>query len=171
MNTPNASGKGNRSEAIFEVDEQVEDNEESNRIDMRARLLLKHKQSDKMEIYKSNPLGIDTDVKREHMKRMLKIQKGNKNLAQFKQLETVFNHNPSLMFSARGRLMRWLKDPEQIPDKTPGCCGVYDMTDHEHDLLFVHKLEQYENKLHEDLDARTRAINNWKKLRLLLIIL
>ena len=38
-------------------------------------------------------------------------------------------------------------------------------------MLFVKKLEQYESRLHDDLEVRSRAINNWKKLRILLILL
>lgn len=42
---------------------------------------------------------------------------------------------------------------------------------HNLDLLFIKKLEAFENRLPDDLALRERAIKNWKKLRLLVVLL
>ena len=44
-------------------------------------------------------------------------------------------------------------------------------SEHELDLIFVKNLDMYEHRLHDTLEVRTRAIRNWKKLRLLIVLL
>ena len=44
------------------------------------------------------------------------------------------------------------------------------MTKNERDLLFSQKLEVYEEQLYDDLEVRARAISNWKKLRILIVL-
>ena len=39
------------------------------------------------------------------------------------------------------------------------------------DLEFVRSLDRLECRLQDDLEVRRRAINNWKKLRLLIVLL
>ena len=41
----------------------------------------------------------------------------------------------------------------------------------QHELRFVKKLEAYQSQLYVDLDLRSRALKNWKKLRLLILLM
>lgn len=42
---------------------------------------------------------------------------------------------------------------------------------HDHDIKFVSNLDQFEKKLHMNLENRKNAVKNWKKLRLLIVLL
>ena len=116
-----------------------------------------------------NPQGFSQSYKRHKARDLLKLaQEGRDD--EFRRLAAQIEHDPALLFSAEGRLQRWLKDPLQVREKTQRCCGQGN-TDLEKDLIFVKKLEKYEDRLHNELEVRSRAIKNWKKLRILLILL
>ena len=42
---------------------------------------------------------------------------------------------------------------------------------HDQDLIFVSDLEIYEKRLFDNLEMRQRAIKNWKRLRVVLVML
>ena len=42
---------------------------------------------------------------------------------------------------------------------------------HDHDIKFVSNLDQFEKKLHNNLKDREKAVKNWKRLRLLIVLL
>ena len=42
---------------------------------------------------------------------------------------------------------------------------------HAHDLNFVYKYEAFESKMFDKLTAKKRAINNWQRLRIVLLLL
>ena len=50
------------------------------------------------------------------------------------------------------------------------CCSKRHPTMLQHDLVFVDKLEAFSNRLHDDLETRARAMKNWKKLRILIVL-
>lgn len=73
-------------------------------------------------------------------------------------------------YDERGRYKRWRNDSSNVPFKPNGCCAKeYDMN--EKDLIFVNELEQFETNLYDNLEVRKRAIGNWKRLRVLLVML
>ena len=77
--------------------------------------------------------------------------------------QAIFEHDPAVEFDARGRLRRWVKEAQKLDeDRSRACCGS---ADEQHELRFVEKLEAYQNRLYADLEVRSRALKNWKKLR------
>ena len=141
-----------------------------NENDMRKELLDQNLQGAKLDLYMKNPTGFSVKTKRKNLIQMLKHANQGRSVEEFRELAAQLEHDPALMFSAEGRLQRWMNEPTKVKEKKPVCCGAKN-TPHEKDLLFVKKLEKYESRLHDDLEVRRRAINNWKKLRILLILL
>ena len=37
-------------------------------------------------------------------------------------------------------------------------------------MIFINKLEVFQNSLYKDIEVRKRAIANWKKLRMILVL-
>lgn len=51
------------------------------------------------------------------------------------------------------------------------CCGDRrHPTNLQHDLVYVDKLELFNDRLYDDIDFRTRAMKNWQKLRILIVL-
>ena len=51
------------------------------------------------------------------------------------------------------------------------CCGdKRHPTELQHDLVYVDKLELFNDRLYDDIDYRTRAMKNWQKLRILIVL-
>ena len=42
---------------------------------------------------------------------------------------------------------------------------------HEKDLIFINELDSFETNLFDNLEVRKRAIGNWKRLRVLLVMM
>ena len=85
--------------------------------------------------------------------------------------QASFEHNPSLEFDARGRLRRWVKQAQILEEERDKVCCGGSIDEQQQELRFVEKLEAYQSRLYVDLDVRTRALKNWKKLRLLILLL
>ena len=97
-------------------------------------------------------------------------QKGQSDEKAFQQALTLHDHDPALLFDEHGRLLRWVKDPPEYKPMVYSCCEKRHPTALQHDLVFVDKLEAFQNRLHDDLEVRTRAMKNWKKLRILIVL-
>ena len=65
--------------------------------------------------------------------------------------------------------MRWNAKNQKPARKPETCC--FTQPEHEQDLIFVNDLEIYERRLFENLEVRQRAIRNWKRLRVVLVML
>ena len=85
--------------------------------------------------------------------------------------QAIFEHNPSVEFDARGRLRRWVKEAQILEEERQRLCCGSSIDEKQHELRFVKKLEAYQSQLYVDLDVRTRALKNWKKLRLLILLM
>ena len=69
-----------------------------------------------------------------------------------------------------GRYKRWRNETSNVPFKSNGCCSKqYDL--HEKDLIFINELDSFETNLFDNLEVRKRAIGNWKRLRVLLVMM
>jgi len=83
----------------------------------------------------------------------------------------MIEHNPAKIFDEQGRLLRWKLNPYEVVEVAPSCCGKSRMTQLDQDLLFNKKLENFHNQLYDHLEVSKRAIANWKKIRVLLVLL
>lgn len=80
------------------------------------------------------------------------------------------DHDPSMIFDDDGRLERWVKErrkPELVPK---GCCGKA-LSKLDSELKFVEDLDAFEKRLFDNLEVRQRAIKNWHKLRILIVLI
>lgn len=77
------------------------------------------------------------------------------------------------MLDDKGRTRRWVvKQPEVVFTSQSFCCAKYNpSTDHENDLYFVKAFAEMEQSLFGELEVHSRAISNWKKIRLLLVLM
>ena len=83
----------------------------------------------------------------------------------------MHDFNPSQIFDEKGRLKRWVKDPIEYQPMIKSCCREKrHPTDLQHDLAYVDKLELFNSRLYDDIDFRTRAMKNWQKLRILIVL-
>ena len=110
-------------------------------------------------------------TKRRHMFKMIEQAKNTHVLSGFTQTEALVNHNPAMIFSKEGQLYRWVKTPTKAEERFDGCCGSQSNTKIEKDHIFIDKFEAFESRLHDNLEVRRRAISNWKKLRILILML
>lgn len=79
-------------------------------------------------------------------------------------------HNPAMEIKD-GRLKRWVKDESRLQDEwQKHCCGNQN-DKHVHDLNFVYKFEAFESAVYDKLTAKKRAISNWQRLRIVLLLL
>lgn len=87
-------------------------------------------------------------------------------------LTKVVDHDPAMMFDEQGRLFRWVRERDEKERVPRGCCQKAVLpSKHELDLIFVKQLDELECRLFDTLEVRTRAIRNWKKMRLLIVLL
>ena len=89
-----------------------------------------------------------------------------------KRLYTETEHNPSMIFDEQGRLKRWEFIDNGIKAENTKYCGKRNkLENHEYDALFIEKLNNFQSKLHNELEVRRRAIANWKRLRIIIVML
>ena len=81
--------------------------------------------------------------------------------------------NQSELHDSSGRLHRWVFVPTDFQEKGRSCCGKENTAK---DLLaenieFVRLVNRYNSQLFTDIETRRKAMQNWKKLRILLVLL
>ena len=80
-------------------------------------------------------------------------------------------YNPAKVYDEKGRLIRWNRAPKEYLPMIKPCCGnKKHPSELQHDLVYVDKLEQFHGRLFEDLELRERAMKNWRKLRILIVL-
>lgn len=72
---------------------------------------------------------------------------------------------------SEGKVIRWLPDPVDTEPTSRFCCGKGTLSETADHALFLRQNEEFQNEMFEKLDTRSRAIANWKKLRILLVLL
>ena len=81
----------------------------------------------------------------------------------------------SIAYDAQGRLIRWKlefdDENEDEYEKHLSTCCAPETTEDLDNYIAIQKLEMFSDRLNQRLERRTRAINNWKRLRVLLAIL
>ena len=61
----------------------------------------------------------------------------------FKNAQQQLDHDPSMIFDEKGRLYRWFKDKNEPIKELKNCCGNSKLSENEHNLLFINKLEAF----------------------------
>ena len=82
----------------------------------------------------------------------------------------MLRHDPALQFDDDGRLLRWDRKHNRIREVEKSCCNK-GMTKHDQDLVFIKKLDAYQNQLYDNLEVRKRAVSNWRRIRVLLVLM
>ena len=88
----------------------------------------------------------------------------------FKNAQQQLDHDPSMVFDNRGRLLRWVKIKNKRIKEVKNCCGNSKLSENEHNIVFIDKLEAFQRQLYNELEVRRRAISNWKFLRTRLLM-
>ena len=80
-----------------------------------------------------------------------------------------------MVYDNQGRLLRWsYKEPIEFTNVTTRCCqsdSNYKEVEHKQNKQFLNNLEKFQSQFYDNLEVSKRAIANWKKLRVLLILL
>lgn len=78
------------------------------------------------------------------------------------------------MWDDEGRIKRWITDDLYVDEnRKRGCSGCCkrEYTELEKEKIFVKNMNTFNTLLYDDLDARSRAIANWKRLRLMIMLM
>ena len=75
-----------------------------------------------------------------------------------------------MVFDSHGRRYRWVKDVKLPRQESVGTWGKTP-TAWQQDIDFVQGLEKWLDSLNRKLEVQKRAISNWKKLKLVLVMM
>ena len=81
------------------------------------------------------------------------------------------SHDCQTGVDENGRVRRWVRDKPNITSDEPRKCCHNDSNHSLYDLAFVENLEIFEMQLYDNIRMRKRAISNWKKVKVLLVML
>ena len=84
-----------------------------------------------------------------------------------KDIET----NTAIIEDDQGRRLRWEFSKEAPPIAEKNCFGCeQQMAKHDYDKLFLVQTQYFTKRLYQNIEVREKAIANWKKLRILLVL-
>ena len=86
--------------------------------------------------------------------------------ARIKKIETIIENDREERDELnRLQKVRWVRQRGKVTYQANRCCRSRQISQNDEDLNFVEELEAFNNQMYIDLEARKRAINNWRKLR------
>ena len=73
----------------------------------------------------------------------------------------------------RGRIVRWVKSKRALndEDESTRCCQKRKISQLSEDLQYVQGLDQWTSQLFNSLEVRRRAVANWKRLKIVLVLM